>query len=105
MKRILIGVLTAIMVLLIGTTSARAAIPGSGYGRNFVDEDGNGVCDFTGKCCRYVDADLDEVRDNRTTCQNGYGSGFVDADGDGICDNYLGQGIGEGCGFRGGRNR
>jgi len=105
MKKILTGVLATIMVLSVGTTSAFAAGPGSGQGRNFVDEDGNGICDFAGEFCRYVDENYDGICDYCGIEQNGYGCHFVDADGDGICDNYRGQGLGLGRGFRGGRGR
>lgn len=76
--------------LMVGAMAAvaLAATPGDGIpagaddqtGANFVDEDGDGVCD-----------------------------GFVDEDGDGICDNAgengHGEGaMGEGNGYMGGRN-
>lgn len=105
MKRIIIGALTVIMIVSIGVTSALAAGPGSEQGRNFVDADGDGICDFAGEFCRYTDADQDGVCDYCGTGQNGCGRNFVDVDGDGICDNYRGQGLGLGRGFRGGRGR
>jgi hypothetical protein len=78
--------------------------------QNYVDADGDGVCDNrgTGNCGNgngqngqnYVDADGDGVCDNRGTgnCGNGNGQNgqnYVDADGDGVCDNY-GTGNGNG---------
>ena len=87
------------------------------------DEDGNGLCDWCGLGCgsgwrggghrgqNFVDADGDGVCDNLGTGrgQGGQGQNFVDADGDGVCDRYgMGQGrrgAGNGQGFRGGRNR
>ena len=57
-------------------------------GVNFVDADGDGVCDNRGDgaCAGFVDSDGDGVCDNYA---NGAcaGAGFVDADGDGVCDN------------------
>ena len=86
-------------------------------GWNFVDADGDGVCDNwgsgnqrlrtpgcgLGQGAGFVDADGDGVCDNwgsgnqrlRTPgCGLGQGAGFVDADGDGVCDNWNGQGAG-----------
>jgi len=60
--------------------SGRSLGRGQGWGKmyrtNFVDEDGDGICD---NC---VDEDGDGICDN---CANG--ENFVDADGDGVCDN------------------
>lgn len=62
-KKAAVGVLAAAMVLSTGVATAFAA--GPGCGRNFVDADGDGICDYAG-------------------C----GRNFIDADGDGVCDNY-----------------
>ena len=89
MRKALLGVVAAAIILSLGSVSAFAAGPGGG--RYFVDTDGDGICDNAGGRCAYVDAD-----------------------GDGICDNYQsGQGrgcghggrCGRGSGFRGGRGR
>lgn len=53
----------------------------SGTAAQYVDTDGDGVCDNRG--VNFVDADGDGVCDNRGT-----GAGFVDTDGDGVCDKY-----------------
>ena len=108
------------------TTTAFAA--GHGCGRNFVDADGDGICD---NACVYTDADGDGICDNCGIdhwcgmAGDGCGRNFVDANGDGVCDNYttgqgcgIGQddsvqesGYGRGChgrcgnGFRGGQGR
>ena len=76
MKKIRIAAITAAIVLALGVTTAFAA-----GGRNFVDADGDGICDNRG-------AGLD--------CW------YVDADGDGVCDNYgPGRRAGRGChGYR-----
>lgn len=78
MKRVLTGIVATALVLSLGVTSAFAA--GWGHGLNYVDADGDGVCD---------------------NCTGG-GRYFVDADGDGVCDNYAGGGRGAGRGGRGG---
>ena len=72
MKKIRIAALSAAVVLTLGITTAFAA-----GGRNYVDANGDGVCDNHGANCLYVDAD-----------------------GDGVCDNY---GTGLGGGHHGGR--
>ena len=99
MKKALLGVLSTVIVLSVCAATAFAA--GPRCGRNFVDADGDGVCDNCGAYHR---------------CGTAGGGNFVDADGDGICDNY-GSGQGRGCGygrgghcgrgngFRGGRGR
>lgn len=112
MKKAFVGILAATAAVIIGTTSAFAAAQGTGYRRNFVDADGDGICDNAGRgeagCGRYfVDADGDGICDNAGRGGAGCGRYFIDADGDGVCDNYgnAGQGRGRGNGFRGGRNR
>lgn len=56
---------------------------------------GGGPGNGTGQCAgNYVDADGDGVCDNAGT---GQGPGYVDADGDGVCDNAgTGRGAGRG---------
>ena len=72
MKKIRIAAIAAAIVLALGVTTAFAA-----GGRNFVDANGDGICD------------------NRGT---GRGCWYVDADGDGVCDNYgSGRWAGRGC--------
>ncbi len=88
MKKVFAGLLAAVMVFSVGTTSVSAA--GRGMGRNYVDVDGDGVCDNWG-VCGYVDEDGDGICDNCSVahgnCPGGNGGYFVDEDGDGICDN------------------
>ena len=72
----------AVLVLTASVAGVSAFAAGRGPGRNFVDADGDGICD---NCGVYA------------CSQN-----FVDADGDGICDNC---GSGGGCQNRWGRNR
>ena len=72
MKKLLAGTLIAASVLCIGGTGVLAAAPGRG--QNFIDSDGNGICD-------HLETSLtDGIR--------GGGMNFTDEDGDGICDNY-----------------
>ena len=116
MRKTLLSALGLVLALSMCATTAFAA--GPGRGRNFVDTDGDGVCDNAGSMCIYADADGDGICDtcgtNYGNCLTGDGTAFVDADGDGICDNYgtgQGSGYGRGCqggrgnGFRGGRGR
>ena len=86
-------------------------IRGAGQGRgskvNFIDEDGDGICDLyqTGNQAgrqfgrmaqqvNFIDADGDGVCDNAANQGRGLGNGqartinFIDEDGDGVCDNY-----------------
>ncbi len=85
MKRIMTGVIAAIMVLTFGAAAAFAAGPGTGMGRYYIDADGDGICD------------------NMGSWKSGYGRYYVDADGNGVCDNlgseaYAGCcGLGRGC--------
>lgn len=96
MKRALIGVLAAAIVLSAGMVTAFGVEPANGC--YFVDADGDGICDNRGSCGWGGGQGA------------GCGMGFVDADGDGICDNYTagqcrgnGRGSGQGGAFRGGR--
>lgn len=61
MKKIVVSILAAVMVVSIIVTSAFAA--NNGAGQNFVDADGNGICDNTGTGvrCRYTDTDNDGI--------------------------------------------
>ncbi len=125
MKKVFAGLLAAAMVFSVGTTSVSAA--GRGMGRNYVDVDGDGVCDNCsvahGNCPGgnggyFVDEDGDGICDNCGVTHGNYlgenGRYFVDEDGDGVCDYVTdcprrGRGRGRrNCGggrFGGGRNR
>lgn len=89
MRKVFLGVLTAVITLSFGTINVFAA--GPGVGRNYTDIDSDGICDYAGSNCIYVDADDDGICDGcgiyHGCCLNGDGNSFVDADGDGICDN------------------
>ena len=71
-------------------------------------------CGYCGASCQFVDADGDGICDNYAAGGCGYCGAscqFVDADGDGICDNYAaagsycGRGYGRGYGRHHGRGR
>jgi hypothetical protein len=120
MKRYILIGLAILAVLTISVSLAAAqdpstdAVPTDGYGANFVDEDGDGVCDNCGSGSygrmhgnggvNFVDEDGDGVCDNCGSGSygqaNGGGANFVDEDGDGVCDYYgsgpRGQGQGRG---------
>ena len=102
MRKAFLEILAVVIVLSVGATSAFAA--GSKAERNFVDVDGDGVCDLANGICdnfgveygrNYADADGDGICDHATTGQ-GYGQedsiregcsrNYVDANGDGVCD-------------------
>ena len=89
MKRVLTGILTAVLAVSLCAATAFAA--GPRCGRYYVDADGDGVCDNIGSRCVYVDADGDGICDNCGGARHGHwagcGGAFVDADGDGVCDN------------------
>lgn len=110
MRKTLLSAVGLVLALSMGVTTAFAA--GPGCGRNFVDTDGDGICDNAGSMCIYADADEDGICDNCGSYHwcgmagTGSGRNFVDVDGDGVCDHYgTGQGSGCGRGFRGGRGR
>ncbi|MGI6031409.1 MAG: hypothetical protein ACOX7F_07895 [Eubacteriales bacterium] len=98
MKKRMIAIVVGMLVLAMGAGSVWAA--GNGAGRNYVDENGDGICDSRASGYGlFVDEDGDGVCDN-------WGSGrgfFVDEDGDGICDHCpsgmsgWGRGAGRGC--------
>lgn len=116
-KKAVIGVLAAVVIMSVGAISVFAVGPGRGQGsrQNYVDNDGDGVCDnYTGsvQVSKQEEAlETEQVPEQEVIVENGQGTGrgqnFVDNDGDGICDNYAGggQGNGQGNRFRGGRGR
>ena len=72
------GTAIAALVLTVGVTGAFAA-----GGRNYVDANGDGICDNRGNYCRFVDTDGDGVCD-----YHGSSCWYTDTNGDGVCDNY-----------------
>ena len=108
MKKLVTGILTAVLVLGVGVTSAFAA----GRGCHFRDEYNDGVCNFAYTSCTFVDADEDGICDNCgiNIDEMGYSRHYIDADNDGVCDNYTEgvcpqNGAGRGYGCRRGHNR
>ena len=88
------SIVAMIALVLVLPTITQAAGPGGrnhdpagdtyGTASNFVDEDGDGVCDdCQGTGVGFVDVDGDGICDS---CLEA-GVGFIDEDGDGICDN------------------
>lgn len=95
MKKLLIAIIAAALVLAIGVTGVFAA--SSEKGRNYTDTDNDGVCDVCladgGVCPNGGVRSLDgSGRQNGRGAAN-RGAGFVDADGDGICDTYPNGGV------------
>lgn len=100
MKKAVLGILAMALVVSMCAVTAFAAVPAGGY--NFVDANGDGICDVCGAAHR--------------SCPAGCGTAFTDADCDGICDNCGGyhrcgmagtgcgaaRGYGWGCGGHGG---
>lgn len=103
MKKVVAGIVVAALVATMGAGSVFAMGGHHGGWRNantntvsttgyqYVDANGDGVCDWYG---------------TQSGCgingSQGCGYGYVDADGNGVCDNYgtgAGCGIGMGCGY------
>jgi hypothetical protein len=77
----------------IRTTAQYGQGSGAG-GDNYVDTNGDGICDNNGTRPGFVDDDGDGVCDNlgdygrgRGGCGCDGGMNFIDSDGDGVCDN------------------
>ena len=103
-KKIISAALTLALVLAVCITGAFAAHGGFGRGsgtclssgQNFIDEDGDGLCDNwagggSGRCGNgqcFIDEDGDGVCDNCGTQCVGGGQNFIDQDGNGLCDNW-----------------
>lgn len=88
MKRIVLGVLAAGIILTVGATTAFAA----GMHGSRASGANAGICLSGSTCSVYVDADGDGICDNCTSdhgacLNNGSYGNYADADGDGVCDN------------------
>lgn len=123
-KKIISAALTLALVLAVCITGAFAAHGGFGRGsgtclssgQNFIDEDGDGLCDNwagggSGRCGNgpcFIDQDGDGLCDNcGTQCVGG--RNFIDQDSNGLCDNWAsrpmdGTGLGSGRGHHGCHN-
>lgn len=87
MKRTVVGILTAVVVLGAGTVGVLAA--GTGARHNGLGN-GTGICIHSENECNYVDNNGDGICDNIEggTGQNNVNRvNYVDENGDGICDN------------------
>lgn len=69
-KKILAIVVAAVSVVSIGAISSFAA--GSGYEskKNFSDTNQDGICDYAGEYCHYLDADNNGICDNQSHAHN-----------------------------------
>ena len=114
MKKLAVIGLSLLAILVVGVSVTAAQEPPGGDtpavpGANFVDEDGDGICDLFGTGA----SGYGQGRFGQGGARQAYGSrggagtcgdNFVDEDGDGICD-LAGTGTGSGQGgngFRGG---
>ncbi len=109
-KNILAGMATAVLVFSLESVCVLAAQPAGT--NNLTEFNQDAVCGYCGAGCQFLDEDGDGICDNynQGICGIGNGTGYVDEDGDGICDNYSsgmggGRGRGRGCGGNGGRGR
>ena len=111
------------VALSIGVAAAQYGQGSGAGGAQYVDANGDGMCDNIGTRPGFVDADGDGVCDNLDDFGRGRGGcgcgdrAFVDSDGDGICDNVgtpngqddnykpLRDGSGNRCGYGNGCNR
>lgn len=73
LKKTVLGILAASMVLSTGTATTFAAKTGCGH--YYVDANGDGICDNRG------------ISKKECLANHKKGQNFVDKDGDGICDN------------------
>ncbi len=86
MKKLLALAVAGLIIIGAGTISVFA------YGNQYIDNDGDGICDnwnnYQGT--NYVDDDNDGICDNAGNCDhhNCHHANYVDANNDGICDNY-----------------
>lgn len=73
MKKLLTGIVA--VTLIISLSGAMVFAAGGRRGRNYVDNNNDGVCDYYNTSCQFVDNDEDGICDNYTvrTSQNGSG--------------------------------
>ena len=106
MKKLMMSAM-AMMLAFSACTTAMAADFSSG--ENFVGANGGPICGYRGQYCQFVDEDGDGICDNYGTGRCGMGlgngTGFIDADGDGICDNRFAGNSLNGTGLRQGGQR
>lgn len=120
MRKILVLTVIALTLAIFGTELMAQGGKGKGKSNapktNWVDANGDGVCDNVGTAGtnngavrpNYIDADGDGICDNANgTTGKGQRLNFVDANGDGVCDNAgtgTCTGTKQGKGFKGKRN-
>ena len=105
MKKWLVSIICLILVLTAVTIPVSAIADGGNrnnaynqrqceYKENFIDEDGDGICDNKKEQCsrgeNFIDEDGDGVCDNKKG-QCSREKNFIDEDGDGVCDNKNAQ--------------
>ena len=87
MKPSRIAILIAVILLVVGGTTAFAASSGAVQQPNtncaFRDADGNGICDVCGAADKGAALNSEKTNGNTSLSE----VTFVDSDGDGICDN------------------
>ena len=85
MKKLFLIILAALLLMTTGITAVFAV---NGVGKNFVDENGDMICDNKPQCTQeanFADENKGPVCDRPN--ENCIGKGFEDADNDGVCDN------------------
>ena len=91
-----LATLVAVMLALTAVFAFNAIAEEPVVGADFVDEDGDGVCD------------LYQAGGRGTGMHHGMGRGaganFIDEDGDGVCDLYDAETMGDGIGYGHGRH-
>lgn len=97
-KIILTGILMAILAFSMGNSRNDELVSAES---SKIDETvNNSVCEYCGVNCQYVDEDGDGVCDNYNNCADSDGSmgqNYVDEDNNGICDNFeAGECLGNG---------
>lgn len=98
-KTFLAGITAAALVFSMETMSVFAA-PADSQNTAAIS---NGACAYCCGDCQFIDEDGDGVCDNyssRGANGGNAGQGYIDADGDGVCDNYA-SGRQGGCGNQG----
>lgn len=90
MKKLLIGVLTAVLLIAVIATSVFAA--NSDRRHDFTDTNGNGICDNRetrgeSRGCNFADTNGNGICDNRETCGESRGCNFAGEYGNGRCNN------------------
>ena len=88
MKKIVVGIMATALVLSVGPVSVFASC--SSHNRHHVEVEHKESCEHYNTSCQFVDADGDGICDDCGSheCRSKKCSDYVDADGDGVCDNH-----------------